>query len=139
MIPRYSRPQMAAIWEPANAFRIQLDIETYACEAQAALGVIPESAIIPYARGVMAALPANTNAGAANNFQYLRRITDFRDKGDFKADQYFSDRLRGFFRYTQSRFDVFDPGTLPFTNSKPRSTSVRTISRFCCVRWRSPI
>ena len=82
-------------------------------DALYANGVIPESAIIPYARGVMAALPANTNAGAANNFQYLRRITDFRDKGDFKADQYFSDRLRGFFRYTQSRFDVFDPGTLP--------------------------
>src|SRR5204862_7472863 len=44
MIPRYSRPQMAAIWEPENAFRIQFDIEAYACEAQAALGVIPESA-----------------------------------------------------------------------------------------------
>jgi adenylosuccinate lyase len=44
MIPRYSRPQMAAIWEPENYFRIQLAIETYACEAQARLGVIPESA-----------------------------------------------------------------------------------------------
>ena len=44
MIPRYSRPQMAAIWEPENYFRIQLDIEIYACEAQARLGVIPESA-----------------------------------------------------------------------------------------------
>ena len=44
MIPRYSRPQMAAIWEPQNYFRIQLAIETYACEAQARLGVIPESA-----------------------------------------------------------------------------------------------
>ncbi len=44
MIPRYSRPQMAAIWEPENYFRIQLRIETYACEAQARLGVIPESA-----------------------------------------------------------------------------------------------
>ncbi len=44
MIPRYSRPQMAAIWEPANKFRIWLEIETHACEAQAALGVIPESA-----------------------------------------------------------------------------------------------
>jgi adenylosuccinate lyase len=41
MIPRYSRPQMAAIWEPENYFRIQLDIETYACEAQERLGVIP--------------------------------------------------------------------------------------------------
>jgi len=42
MIPRYSRPQMAAIWEPENYFRIQLDIETYACEAQEELGIIPK-------------------------------------------------------------------------------------------------
>src|SRR5439155_6143572 len=41
MIPRYSRPQMAAIWEPENYFRIQLEIETYACEAQEKLGIIP--------------------------------------------------------------------------------------------------
>jgi adenylosuccinate lyase len=40
MIPRYSRPQMAKVWEPENYFRIQLDIEVYACEAQEQLGVI---------------------------------------------------------------------------------------------------
>ncbi|HEX3535575.1 MAG TPA: adenylosuccinate lyase [Stellaceae bacterium] len=44
MIPRYSRPQMAKIWERENYFRIQLEIETLACEAQAQIGVIPESA-----------------------------------------------------------------------------------------------
>ena len=44
MIPRYSRPQMAAIWQPENYYKIQLAIETYACEAQARLGIIPESA-----------------------------------------------------------------------------------------------
>src|SRR5579884_629456 len=44
MIPRYSRPQMAAIWAPENRFRIWLEIEALACEAQAELGVIPESA-----------------------------------------------------------------------------------------------
>ncbi len=44
MIPRYSRPEMAAIWEPENRFRIWLEIETLAAEAQAELGVIPESA-----------------------------------------------------------------------------------------------
>jgi adenylosuccinate lyase len=44
MIPRYSRPQMARIWEPESRFRIWLEIETLACEAQAALGVIPASA-----------------------------------------------------------------------------------------------
>src|SRR5215813_11320594 len=42
MIPRYSRPQMAAIWSPENYFRIQLDIEVYACEAQEELGGIPK-------------------------------------------------------------------------------------------------
>jgi adenylosuccinate lyase len=42
MIPRYSRPQMAKVWEPENYFRIQLDIEVYACEAQEKLGVIPK-------------------------------------------------------------------------------------------------
>jgi adenylosuccinate lyase len=42
MIPRYSRPQMAKIWEPENYFRIQMEIEAYACEAQEMLGVIPK-------------------------------------------------------------------------------------------------
>jgi adenylosuccinate lyase len=42
MIPRYSRPQMAKIWEPENYFRIQLNVEAYACEAQEKLGAIPK-------------------------------------------------------------------------------------------------
>jgi adenylosuccinate lyase len=44
MIPRYSRPEMTAIWEPANRFRIWFEIEAHACDAQAALGVIPREA-----------------------------------------------------------------------------------------------
>jgi len=44
MIPRYSRPDMAAIWEPANKFRIWYEIEAHACDAQAALGVITKEA-----------------------------------------------------------------------------------------------
>jgi adenylosuccinate lyase len=44
MIPRYSRPEMTAIWEPANRFRIWFQIEAHACDAQAALGVIPKEA-----------------------------------------------------------------------------------------------
>ena len=44
MIPRYSRPEMAAIWEPETKFQIWLDIEAHACDAQAELGVIPEAA-----------------------------------------------------------------------------------------------
>jgi adenylosuccinate lyase len=44
MIPRYSRPAMVAIWAPENRFRIWFEIEAHACDAQAKLGVIPESA-----------------------------------------------------------------------------------------------
>ena len=44
MIPRYSRPEMARIWEPENRFRIWFEIEAAAAEAQAALGTIPQSA-----------------------------------------------------------------------------------------------
>ncbi len=44
MIPRYSRPEMVAIWAPETRFRIWFEIEAHACDAQAALGVIPKSA-----------------------------------------------------------------------------------------------
>lgn len=44
MISRYSRPEMAAIWEPANRFSLWLKIEVLACEAWADLGVIPTAA-----------------------------------------------------------------------------------------------
>src|SRR3954454_12161139 len=44
MIPRYSRPEMARIWEPENKYRIWFEIEAHACDAQAELGVIPKAA-----------------------------------------------------------------------------------------------
>jgi adenylosuccinate lyase len=44
MIPRYSRPEMAAIWSPQSRFRIWFEIEAHAADAMARLGLIPESA-----------------------------------------------------------------------------------------------
>ena len=44
MIPRYSRPEMAAIWEPANKFKIWFEIEAHACDALARIGAIPKKA-----------------------------------------------------------------------------------------------
>ncbi len=43
MIPRYTRPEMAEIFEPENRFKIWLEIETLACEKMAELGSIPEA------------------------------------------------------------------------------------------------
>src|SRR6516164_1961968 len=44
MIPRYTRPEMAAIWEPQTRFKIWFEIEAHAADALAELGVIPKQA-----------------------------------------------------------------------------------------------
>jgi adenylosuccinate lyase len=44
MIPRYSRPEMAAIWSPETRYRIWFEIEAHALDAMAELGAVPKSA-----------------------------------------------------------------------------------------------
>src|SRR5262245_5393938 len=44
MIPRYTRREMALIWEPQTRFRIWFEIEAHAADAMAELGVIPKEA-----------------------------------------------------------------------------------------------
>ena len=44
MIPRYSRPEMVAIWAPESKFQIWFEIEAHATDALADLGVVPKEA-----------------------------------------------------------------------------------------------
>jgi adenylosuccinate lyase len=44
MIPRYTRPELATIWDPQTRFRIWFEIEAHAADAMAELGLIPKSA-----------------------------------------------------------------------------------------------
>ncbi|WP_294298812.1 adenylosuccinate lyase [uncultured Sphingomonas sp.] len=44
MIPRYSRPDMTAIWSPEARFAIWFEIEAHATQALADLGTVPQSA-----------------------------------------------------------------------------------------------
>ena len=44
MIPRYSRPEMTAIWTPEARYAIWFEIEAHATEKLAELGVVPQSA-----------------------------------------------------------------------------------------------
>ncbi|MCW5724055.1 MAG: adenylosuccinate lyase [Maricaulaceae bacterium] len=44
MIPRYARPEMAAIWSPETRYRIWFEIEAHATDKLAELGVVPQSA-----------------------------------------------------------------------------------------------
>jgi adenylosuccinate lyase len=44
MIPRYTRPEMAALWEPQARLRIWFEIEAHAADAMAELGIVPREA-----------------------------------------------------------------------------------------------
>src|SRR5207244_12495887 len=44
MIPRYTRPEMAAIWDPQTRYRIWFEIEAHSADAMAELGIIPKAA-----------------------------------------------------------------------------------------------
>ena len=50
MIPRYSRPEMLAVWSEQNKFQRWLDVEVAACEAWAELGQIPREAAVKIRR-----------------------------------------------------------------------------------------
>jgi adenylosuccinate lyase len=45
MIPRYTRPEMGAIWSDENRFQKWLDVEIAVCEVHADMGVIPREAV----------------------------------------------------------------------------------------------
>src|ERR1700746_3604879 len=46
MNPLYTRPEMAAIWDPQTRYRIWFEIEAHAADAMAELGVIPKAAAV---------------------------------------------------------------------------------------------
>ncbi len=74
MVPRYSRPQMVAIWSPETRFRIWFEIEALAAEAMAGLGTIPESA----ARDIRekgAPRAAAIDAAAVDAIDAIERVT----------------------------------------------------------------
>ncbi|MFA7276515.1 MAG: adenylosuccinate lyase [Pseudobdellovibrionaceae bacterium] len=66
MIPRYTRPDMAAIWEADNKFRIMLEVETLAAEIQEQIGMIPQ--------GVSKALRERGNFNAARIDEIEREV-----------------------------------------------------------------
>jgi adenylosuccinate lyase len=60
MIPRYTRPEMASIWEPQTRFKIWFEIEANAADAMAELGIIPkEAAKTIWAKGRAAKFDVN--------------------------------------------------------------------------------
>jgi adenylosuccinate lyase len=69
MIPRYSRAEMAAIWEPENRFRIWLDIELYALEKQVEIGIAPKTALAALKKAAKNHLAKITDAKAIDRIE----------------------------------------------------------------------
>lgn len=71
MIPRYSRPEMVALWQPATRFQIWFDIEAHAADAMAELGVIPKDA----AKTIWAKAPKQYDEKAIARIDEIERTT----------------------------------------------------------------
>ena len=76
-------------------------------------GVVPPSLITAFAKKVFSELVAPTLPGISNNYEALPRIPTKDNKGDIRADEYFSDKLMGFFRYSHRGFNQTDTPVIP--------------------------
>ncbi|RVT89966.1 adenylosuccinate lyase [Rhodovarius crocodyli] len=74
MVPRYTRPEMAAIWSPEERYRIWFEIEALAAEAMAKFGTIPEEAAREIReKGTPRA--ASIDANAVEEIDAIERVT----------------------------------------------------------------
>lgn len=76
-------------------------------------GVIPQSDMTPFARAVLAALPANNASGSSNNYFGFPRGEIQDDKADGRIDAFINPRLVLFGRYSEHRGSIFDPAAIP--------------------------
>jgi hypothetical protein len=87
-------------------------------------GVIPDSAITPFAKKVLAGLPQPTRSGISNNFDSLPERTDFNDKFDVKIDNTFNSRMTAFGRVSYRNVDNFEPSPIPGETGSPSNAFV---------------
>ena len=76
-------------------------------------GVVPASAITPFAAAVLAALPDPNLSGTTNNFESSPADTIYSDKGDIRYDEYIGQKLTTFVRYSQDDTRIFSPANIP--------------------------
>ncbi len=71
MIPRYTRKEMSDIWEASNRLRIWRDIEVFACEALAEIGVIPKAS----AENISKKSPTKFSDEDINKIDEIEKVT----------------------------------------------------------------
>jgi Carboxypeptidase regulatory-like domain/TonB-dependent Receptor Plug Domain/TonB dependent receptor len=96
-------------------------------------GVIPASAISPFARALLEGLPAPTRTGVSNNFDSLPERTDDNDKVDVKFDQQFGSGTSGFVRFSHRKVNNFEPPPIPGETSSPSNAFVEVLNQQLAV------
>jgi len=76
-------------------------------------GVIPAADITPWAREILAGLPAVNRPGLSNNFEFQPRRSDQNDKGDARYDHYLTSKWNMFARYSHRLMTNFEPPSIP--------------------------
>ena len=92
-------------------------------------GVIPASAITPFARKVLDGLPVPTRSGISNNFDSLPRREDFSDKFDVKVDQQLRPSTSAFARFSHRKVNNFEPPDLPGEIGSPANAFVEVLNQ----------
>ncbi len=92
-------------------------------------GVVPASAITPFARQVLDGLPAPTSPGTSNNFDTLPRREDYNDKFDVKVDQQFRAATTAFVRFSHRKVDNFEPPPIPGEIGSPANAFVEVLNQ----------
>ena len=92
-------------------------------------GVIPASAITPFARKVLDGLPAPTRAGISNNYDLLPRREDNNDKFDIKLDQQINAATSAFVRFSHRKVNNFEPPPIDGETSSPANAYVEVLNQ----------
>jgi hypothetical protein len=92
-------------------------------------GNLPSNQITGFAKAVLDGLPLPNLSGLSNNFQSLPRSTITENKGDARADYYFTERLTGYFRYSHRVQQIYVPGNIPGPSGGNANGNVRIVNR----------
>ena len=97
-------------------------------------GVIPQSAITPFAKRVLGDLPnairpTNTGGLPANNWDFLTPTTWQDDKGDIRYDHYISSKLNAFARYSHRLLNRVENSVIPGPSGGDANGFVRVLNQ----------
>lgn len=76
-------------------------------------GIVPQSAIIPFAQTVLSELPDPNLPGNSNNYESAPSDTITGDKGDIRYDEYMGQKIALFVRYSQDNEAIYNPAAIP--------------------------